>query len=586
MQLCRLLLTYLFLVLLCTPSVGGGLSKTQKAVWHLLLHFKEGESTIDDPDFFLSPREKENPEAELQATLRAFKEKPKLRCRFPARAHFLEKYMKVELPSVRCPELERFLGELKGKRLSIVFADSHINSPASMFGHTFLRIYEKERDLYSYIANYAAKVDDSNAFLYAFKGLFGYYKGVYSVAPFYAKVREYSGIEGRDLWEYELDISEENLRLLKLHLWELRNTYAYYYFFHENCSSEVFYLLNFTEPESRLELETPWTVPVDTVKVLVEEGRVKRIDYEPSILTRLKVRRGFLSEEEVELIKGWIRGNKKLPPGKSHHLYEFASDYARFLYYGRSLDQETYRRKFLEALRLRSKAGRGEEPEFRGTPPHTSHDSQRAYLSAGLENEEPFLDLAYRPVYHDLLDRPQGYKENAEIVFSEVALRFFPGERKLLLNRWSMIRITSLEPVLSFYRPMSWKVDFGVYRFTDERDRRKSYLLLNSGGGYTFGLGGMSLFFLPEVRLLARREFVAGGGLQVGTLVQGKRLSLLSSGSAGRYILGFGREEYVYLKGGLAFHVPKNVSLRLEGSYEKVGGGESGEVSLSALLYF
>ena len=583
---CKKLLNLLLVLLIITPSYGGGLSEYEGKVWKLLLHFRDGESSIDDPEFFLDPQGKRDPWKELETTVRALKENPALRCRFPARAFFLENYLGMSLPEMECPELRQFLSELKGSRLSLVFADSHINSPASMFGHTFLRIYEKEGDLFSYIVNYAAKVDDSNALLYAFKGLFGYYRGVYSVAPFYAKIREYSGIEGRDLWEYEVEIGERELKLFKLHLWELKNTYSYYYFFHENCSTEVFYLLNFARPEEELGLKTPWTVPVDTVKALFAAGMVKRISYEPSLLSRLKSRVKFLSEEELRVVLEWATGNERLPKDGDHHLYEFASDYVRFLYYGRAMDRNAYRRKFLEALRLRSRVGKAEDIEFRGEPPHSSHGSQRFYLSAGFREGDGFLEVAYRPVYHDLLDPPGGYKRNAEIVFSEVAFRFFPDRRKAYLERWRLIRITSVEPLLPFYRPLFWKVDFGVYRIIDPEGERRAHIYLNSGGGYTFSLGDLSLFILPEARAFFRDRAVVGAGVQAGTLLQGNTLSLLLTATGGKYLYNFEREEYLQVKGGLSLHLSERVSLRGEGLYDKVGRVESSEVSISALLYF
>src|SRR5512139_2874119 len=44
--------------------------------WHTLIHYKRGllgvRSLIDDPRFFLSPQAKYDPEAELEATIRAF----------------------------------------------------------------------------------------------------------------------------------------------------------------------------------------------------------------------------------------------------------------------------------------------------------------------------------------------------------------------------------------------------------------------------------------------------------------------------------------------------------------------------------
>ena len=44
--------------------------------WYILLHYKNGfsgmKSLVDDPDFFLAPDGKRNPQAELDATIRAF----------------------------------------------------------------------------------------------------------------------------------------------------------------------------------------------------------------------------------------------------------------------------------------------------------------------------------------------------------------------------------------------------------------------------------------------------------------------------------------------------------------------------------
>jgi hypothetical protein len=88
-----------------------------------------------------------------------------------------------------------------------------MNNPASMFGHTFLRVDKNregpEQTLLNYGVNYAANVDTKNvnALAYAFEGLFGFFRGTFTLFPYYAKVQEYSNWESRDLWEYELDFT-------------------------------------------------------------------------------------------------------------------------------------------------------------------------------------------------------------------------------------------------------------------------------------------------------------------------------------------------------------------------------------------
>ena len=578
----------LFVVIFITPAYGGGVLKENKKLWLLLLHFREGESAIDDPSFFLHPKGKYNPEAELEETLNRLKRDPTLRCRFPARAFFIERFLGVKLPKENCPELERFMDEIRGNRVSIVFADSHINSPASMFGHTFIRVFDKEDRVDSYIVNYAAHVDDSNAVLYAFKGLFGFYKGYFTVAPFYLKIKEYSGIEGRDLWEYELEGKREYIYLLKLHLWELKDIYSYYYFFHENCSTEVFYLLNFLNPEDRFELKTPWTVPLDTVKLLIEKGYVKDIRFEPSLLTKLRAKENLLSEEDIDTIKAWVQGEKELPEGKSPLFYEFASDYVRFLYYGQGIDLKTYRRKFLQSLKLRSRSGlKRQSPTPSTSPPHNSHDSQRARLSLGFDGAV-FTELSYRPVYHDLLDIPEGYKNNAEIVFSELSLRYYKELNRTLINKWTIVKISSLEPVLSFYRPLSWTVDFGIYRRLDSNGKVRGVLSLKSGGGYTVGSKSLSLFVIGGGGAFTNREGKLGGevNLKAGILHQGRTLSLLLTLTGGRLTGSLGDQWLSIMSAGMNVPISRSLSLRAEGFYESVGRAYRKEFSLSTLVYF
>ena len=74
----------------------------------------------------------------------------------------------------------------------MVFASAHMSAPASMFGHTFLRVDSAyESPLLSYAVNYAATINRSDGGIaYAFKGIFGFYPGYYSILPYYEKVRE------------------------------------------------------------------------------------------------------------------------------------------------------------------------------------------------------------------------------------------------------------------------------------------------------------------------------------------------------------------------------------------------------------
>ncbi len=66
----------------------------------------------------------------------------------------------------------------------MVFASGYVNSPASMFGHTFLRIDSslENSPLLSFAVNYAALTDPKDGGIaFTVKGMLGGYKGYYSV---------------------------------------------------------------------------------------------------------------------------------------------------------------------------------------------------------------------------------------------------------------------------------------------------------------------------------------------------------------------------------------------------------------------
>ena len=118
------------------------------------------------------------------------------------------------------------------------------------------------------------------------------FAGVFAMLPYYMKVREYSDLENRDLWEYELDFSPEEVERVLRHAWELLPAYFEYYFFDENCSYHLLALLQVARPE--LDLTAPfrlWALPVDTVRVLTSEpGLVRRIVYRPANSTIIAAR--------------------------------------------------------------------------------------------------------------------------------------------------------------------------------------------------------------------------------------------------------------------------------------------------------
>jgi len=191
---------------------------------------ENGVSEIDDERFFLAQDGKSNAKNELEATINALVHETRFddnatACLFPARKRWLQKELDItELADVECKEYNKVLKRLDPQSATIVFPAAHINSPASMFGHTFLRINSSyDSKLLSYAVNYAAdtNADTTNGVIFAIKGLLGGYQGRYSLLPYYDKLKEYRDTEQRDIWEYDLNLNKEEVQRMVQHIWEL-----------------------------------------------------------------------------------------------------------------------------------------------------------------------------------------------------------------------------------------------------------------------------------------------------------------------------------------------------------------------------
>ena len=196
-------------------------SLAQDPQWLALLHYGVpvtggvARSLVDDPAFFLSPAGGTDPQAELAATLAAFRspvpDDPNQApaCLWPARYAWLDEQLHLGGP-VPCPALQDWLANIDPGRLALVFPAAYLNNPASMFGHTLLRVDPRRAEatpLTSYAISYGAETGQDGGFAFAWKGLTGGYRGYVSLQPYYLTVRTYNDIESRDIWEYDLALS-------------------------------------------------------------------------------------------------------------------------------------------------------------------------------------------------------------------------------------------------------------------------------------------------------------------------------------------------------------------------------------------
>jgi hypothetical protein len=486
--------------------------------WHVLLHYKHGiagfESQIDDPDFFLSEKGKHDPRAELEATLRAFfqnetEEVKEVLCRFTARYAWLKERLGFDasvLAFDRCEEFDAALEEINPASAALIFPTAHINSPSSMFGHTLIRIDSAEKSsLLSYALSYAASAHDMNGILYAYKGIFGHYEGYFSVLPYYQKVKQYGDIDHRDIWEYRLNLTEDEIRLMLLHLWELQDIYSDYFFFDENCAYTLLFLLDAARPSLKLTDELGlWVMPIDTIRLMAGKNLIDEVVYRPSKTTKIKHLIASSGGREqnfaLQIYDGTVRSKDVLKQDFTQQdqarILDLVLEYTQYKYSRKEIDKNKYFDVFLSASKTRSSIKASDkymEDIVVPVRPENGHKSNRLGVGLGLLNsrdrrydDDFFQEIRIRPAYHDLLSNDRGYVKGAQIDFMNLALRYFSSDKRLRLETFDVLNIISISERDRFFKPISWKVNTGFYRQILPRKKRALFYQVAGGGGYAW----------------------------------------------------------------------------------------------------
>ncbi len=571
--------------------------------WHLLLHYRKGlfggyESEQDDPGFFMSSNGKADPAAELASTLTQFfsaepvgRTRQPAQCAFIARYHWLKEQLQfdpVRLPPISCERFDRWYEDFDAQSISLIFPSAFLNNPASMFGHTLFRVDQKgqteQTRILAYTINYAAEVPPNAGLAYPVRGIFGSYKGYFSTLPYYLKVQQYRDIENRDIWEYRLNLTENQMRRFLMHAWELGNAYFDYFFFKENCSYHILALLDYADPELHLTDEfIGWTVPADTIRLVVSKpGLISDISYRPSRSTVIKRKRESLPAAERDLAHQITQDIEELNspaftqlvPAKQAFLLDLASDYLRYRIETTDSPQPEWKDRNRAVLTTRSRL-RIPSEEFTVRPfakqPELGHKMHRAAIGGGWRNNDTFEEATFRGGYHDLLDPEVGYTPDAQIEMASITVRHYNQADQTRVERATLLNLLSLSPIDSVFHAPSWKLNIGMNTI------RHNDCRLCSNGFFSGGIGGAKEFrFINREVLFAFAETEVGiskayhemhrigGGGTVGMLADiTERWKLMATGSYLRFPLGDTSDDFRWYVGS-RFTLARNWAVRLE----------------------
>src|SRR5690554_6132607 len=570
-----------------------------KLQWSHLLHYRTHPFTgryisqNDSKDFFLAENGKHSLVDELEANIKAFLlnvpfDNQSAQCQFPARYHWIkQQFLDIEFVDQPCSELDTWTEEIDAEYVTLVFPASHINSPSSMYGHTFIRLDKKDpksNKLLAHSVNFAANADlTDNEIVFTWKGLTGGYPGVVSVLPYYAKTNEYSNMEYRDIWEYRLDLNKAEVDQFVRHVWETKDTFFDYFFFDENCSYRLLGLLDASSERIDVTDDFMFTaMPVDTIRALKKRGMVIDTEYRPSAASKMEHKSSNASEVALKQAKKMVEQSddihgllEDLTDQEQAQSLELAYAYARYLAVKKRQANPELRKRTLAILSARAKtpvsADFGEIP----TPAYRDdegHLSQRLSMQAGStifdgvngSDHLEFADINYRIAFHDVMDLPQGFVPGSQIQMGNLSLRLWESG-SVRLQQFQVVDILSLSHQTHFQKPVAWAVSGGLDRYVGTDAELFGYLNLGFGRAWMSAFG--RFYGLLQTELKADNQFNKGAqlslGPRLGWLWQGERVQAQLEGNWQRLSL-IDKTQRAEVKANLGWRAATNLQLKLE----------------------
>lgn len=547
---------------LCLPSHASELSSWQAQArqqqlasqpeWQALLHLRGKHSLIEDPQFILSQADF-SVERELERTLALFfsgsaDARTAALCRYPARYVWLTRALQkpdAQDPVARCPAIAEFFDKAPAQRIDLIYASENLSSPSSMMGHVLLKLSgtTTSGSEASHAVSYFTQIGGINLPRILFESLVTGKPGYYTLSPYREKEDFYRLREQRNVWMYPLQLDEAQRKLLRLHLWELKDARLSYYFHRYNCATLTRFLLAIADP-ALLKDQGLWTTPLDAVRALQSSRLLGVVETLPSDRWLVEALSQQLPPDLVREVNAAVRNGEAWAPSPRFALREryLGTELARALaaYLGArglpaSAAAQQAEQASIQALQRDFAEQRLDLSQYK-SPLRRPQDSQ---WRAGVlrSTGEDLVQLGFLPTSHRLEDsNRQSFSESA-LQLSDITLTLNPQNGQLELQDFQLYAMTSLSPANTLTGGWSGRVRLGVEQHRDAGLQTQlaanasgaigltarlsndvfTYALLGAGTGYAEG--GAYVYGEPELGLIVNEVWQMKSLLRARTLI-------------------------------------------------------------------
>jgi hypothetical protein len=227
--------------------------------------------------------------------------------------------------------------------------------------------------------------------------------------------------------------------------------------------------------------------------------------------------------------------------------------------------------------------------------PEQGHESSRVSVGAGWRDDEAFVELGLRPLFHGLLDDDGGVTPHMQIQLLDTSVRIYPERGRLWLETLTLLELASLSPRDHGFRPWAGSFETGLRtRRVPDGNELEDALVWGTEAGWGLALAPDDrwlLYGLADARLDAGPalddDVSFGGGGRAGGYLgsHGAPVRLHVFGEAIRFFAG---EATTWLRGGAEWRLTtsRNTALVAYGTGNRIHDVSWAEGGLRVDVFF
>lgn len=428
--------------------------------WARIIGFADENWITKDQTYFLTTSEKFSPYDELVENIKEYLKfadnKSDFFCKTPARAIFLS-YHLPQLPdfnSKRCSQYSEWSKNGEIESISLLYVTGYLKNPASFFGHTLLKFNasngKANAGLLDSSLNYGAHTNNDAALPYVVRGLTGGYSASLVEEKFFRLSAEYQELQKRDIYEYQLSLSEYEKWLMIAFSFEMAQKEFTYYFLADNCAFRLNLILGLAlerDPMPGL----PWAAPIDLLMGITKSDRVDKITYHPSQTSRTVSALDTLIPSERDKVAAVINSDPFSYRGTDYNMLTKLAILETLNYFKieSSKDGASDEVSNIDEKRRRVLLSLDRDPAIiRGVsaPSKFPHEINKpTLLRYGLKqtgNHDPIISLQLRAANFEILDTDRTRKTNSEFIFLSPKIAIQNG--RVRLDEMTLFKALSL----------------------------------------------------------------------------------------------------------------------------------------------